>query len=466
MGFQTLIRNFWQTANRGQGMVEFALTLPLLLLVLMGIVDFSRLLITYAAVSNGAREGTRYGLVGGLNSESSPNYLNCAAIRNAVKRSASALVTLTDADIVISYDHGDQSGVFGNCDAAPAVAAIAYGDRVVISVTTTYRAIMPIASNVIPAFPVTFISARTIIKGGVEFGPTTTAFPTNTPIPSATTVVGTPTFTPTATANGAPAPPTNFDATIQCSGGSNNNRVSASWTASTGPDVTGYRIYRTIPGPTALLATVGGTAANQFETLSDGTVAIYYVVAVNGAGEGSPSTTDVVFCGNTNTPTSTFTPSMTPTPTFTATSAITATAGPSPTRSRTPTPSKTLTPTPTPTPTATLSPSIIVIFVTTTSGTYPFKQDGNKPLYIKVYVYDQNNQPVTGATLTILAPISDGPLSDLGGGYYGDSGGPTPGRCWRTVNVNQSTTTVQAVKGALTSQVTRVAQEVASGGCP
>ena len=72
------MRSFWQAANRGQGMVEFALTMPLLLLVMMGIIDFSRLLITYTAVSNGAREGTRYGLVGGFNSDSMPNYLNCA----------------------------------------------------------------------------------------------------------------------------------------------------------------------------------------------------------------------------------------------------------------------------------------------------------------------------------------------------------------------------------------------------
>lgn len=47
----------------GQGLVEFALILPLLLLIFMGIVDFGRAIYAYNSVSNAAREGARLAIV-------------------------------------------------------------------------------------------------------------------------------------------------------------------------------------------------------------------------------------------------------------------------------------------------------------------------------------------------------------------------------------------------------------------
>ena len=49
--------------ERGQATVEFALVILFLLLLLFGIVDFSRLFFAYATMSNGVREGARYGIV-------------------------------------------------------------------------------------------------------------------------------------------------------------------------------------------------------------------------------------------------------------------------------------------------------------------------------------------------------------------------------------------------------------------
>ncbi len=45
--------------ERGAAMVEFALLLPLLLLVLFGLIDMGRMFLTQAMVTNGAREGAR-----------------------------------------------------------------------------------------------------------------------------------------------------------------------------------------------------------------------------------------------------------------------------------------------------------------------------------------------------------------------------------------------------------------------
>src|SRR5919202_5532657 len=42
-----------------QSMVEFALVVPLFLLLLLGLIDFSRLLFTYVSMTNAARELAR-----------------------------------------------------------------------------------------------------------------------------------------------------------------------------------------------------------------------------------------------------------------------------------------------------------------------------------------------------------------------------------------------------------------------
>lgn len=50
-------------ARRGQALVEFALVLPIFVLLLMIIVDFGRAVWDYNAVSNMSREGSRYAII-------------------------------------------------------------------------------------------------------------------------------------------------------------------------------------------------------------------------------------------------------------------------------------------------------------------------------------------------------------------------------------------------------------------
>ncbi len=50
-------------ARRGQDLVEFALILPLLLVILVGIVDFSLGFFYYNSIANAAREGARWGVI-------------------------------------------------------------------------------------------------------------------------------------------------------------------------------------------------------------------------------------------------------------------------------------------------------------------------------------------------------------------------------------------------------------------
>src|SRR3990172_6219826 len=59
---------FWGPRRfRGQGMVEFALILPVMLLVIFVVIELARLLHAYLAIENGARFGVRYAVTGEYN---------------------------------------------------------------------------------------------------------------------------------------------------------------------------------------------------------------------------------------------------------------------------------------------------------------------------------------------------------------------------------------------------------------
>lgn len=55
-------RRHWRK-QRGVAVVEFALVLPLLLLILFGIVEFGLVMFDQAVITNASREGARAGIV-------------------------------------------------------------------------------------------------------------------------------------------------------------------------------------------------------------------------------------------------------------------------------------------------------------------------------------------------------------------------------------------------------------------
>ncbi|MGD9091317.1 MAG: pilus assembly protein [Anaerolineales bacterium] len=57
------MKHFPRSKSSAQGLVEFAIILPIFLLVLFVIFDLGRLTFYYSALHNAAREGARYGIV-------------------------------------------------------------------------------------------------------------------------------------------------------------------------------------------------------------------------------------------------------------------------------------------------------------------------------------------------------------------------------------------------------------------
>jgi Flp pilus assembly protein TadG len=93
--------------GRGQGLVEFAIILPLLVLVIVGVFDVGRAFHALITVTNAAREGARYGIL------YAPNDLE--GIRNAVQREAQ------NSGITLVRDQITRDCPGGTCESGEAV---------------------------------------------------------------------------------------------------------------------------------------------------------------------------------------------------------------------------------------------------------------------------------------------------------------------------------------------------------
>ncbi len=67
-------------------MVEFALVLPILLLVILGVFAFGHLFFVYSSVVSASREAARYGAAVGLGTNGNLRYQDCEGIRAAATR--------------------------------------------------------------------------------------------------------------------------------------------------------------------------------------------------------------------------------------------------------------------------------------------------------------------------------------------------------------------------------------------
>lgn len=156
--------------SKGQAMLEFAIVLPILLLVVYGLIETGRLLFIYSSVNNATRQAARYGSTSGISPTSGvPRYQDCAGIRLAAQR-GDFLNAFDDDDIEIYIDNGiDSSGnPIGQtlvCTGGVAVdtgITPQTGDRITVNVDAAFNAIVP---NLVPFISQTINaeSSRTLL---------------------------------------------------------------------------------------------------------------------------------------------------------------------------------------------------------------------------------------------------------------------------------------------------------------
>jgi len=166
-------------SRRAQAMVEFMLALPVLLVLLYGILEVSRLVFIFASAANASRQAARYGAGSGQPDGSFTYYQDCDGIRDAANNSA--ILTEFD-DIVITYDRGvTRDGeqipipyVDPDEDTCPiADGVIRNGDRIIVEIKVSYEPILSILG--LEPLEVVSANARTFLISVPIFG---SAFPT------------------------------------------------------------------------------------------------------------------------------------------------------------------------------------------------------------------------------------------------------------------------------------------------
>jgi len=83
-----------RASERGQSLVELALCLPLLVLILLGVLDFGRVFNAYIVITNAARNGAYYGSMHSLDT-------NCITQR-VIDEAAGSGVTLSSDNVSVS----------------------------------------------------------------------------------------------------------------------------------------------------------------------------------------------------------------------------------------------------------------------------------------------------------------------------------------------------------------------------
>jgi Flp pilus assembly protein TadG len=149
-----------RSSPRAQTMVEFALVMPILLMVIFGVLEVGRLILTYSIVVSASREAARYGSATGLNVAGGPvHYCDTNGIK-AAAQNVDFIGVIEDANITITYDNPP------TCPPVPDSPVPV--NRITVTVKTNFT---PLAA-IVPLLPITIQStnSRTII-GKVEISP-------------------------------------------------------------------------------------------------------------------------------------------------------------------------------------------------------------------------------------------------------------------------------------------------------
>lgn len=145
-------------SEKGQSLVEFALVIPILLMLLFGIVDFGRALHVYLTLDHAGRDAARTASIGAKGSD----------IISAAHKSSTSISLETKGTVTVNYDKGEKDAS-GNAIVYP----LATGDRapsgsnINIELEYPFDFITPLIDIIISLFDVAIKDHLTeVIKDG------------------------------------------------------------------------------------------------------------------------------------------------------------------------------------------------------------------------------------------------------------------------------------------------------------
>ena len=131
-----------ERGGSGQSLAEFALVLPLFLLLFFAVIDFGSAVFTFNSLTNAAREGARLAIV---------NQDNASIIARAETQVSVAEINAPNVSINFYQQAND-----GTPDTSSTCSPAAVGCLAVVSFESTYRPLTPIIGNILFKNGVTF----------------------------------------------------------------------------------------------------------------------------------------------------------------------------------------------------------------------------------------------------------------------------------------------------------------------
>jgi hypothetical protein len=132
--------------QRGQTMIEFAMVIPIVALLFMGIFDFSRFFYTRLTLQHAVHEATRFAVTGGALDDAQGNAMTRAeSIKSVITREATALDLDVDQLIIDPADGGGPTEIVtvtGNFEfqfVTPGVSVFFPGGKYDFTVATSMK---------------------------------------------------------------------------------------------------------------------------------------------------------------------------------------------------------------------------------------------------------------------------------------------------------------------------------------
>jgi hypothetical protein len=206
-----------ERSRKGQGLVEFALILPVLLTAFFVIIELARLYHAWSAVENGARFGIRYAITGEFDSSNCSGPCDDESEEETARIATVKDVTWAGSETIIRLDEGTGSQTdqgffnitvcqpdnlvgpattFDTYDCNPAEDAGDPGEKVAVVVEFNHPVLVPIISNIVSEIRLTAQREATVetfreVKSDSAPGysppppaPSYTPPPTATPLPT------------------------------------------------------------------------------------------------------------------------------------------------------------------------------------------------------------------------------------------------------------------------------------------
>jgi len=153
--------------SRAQAMVEFAIVLPILLLILYGLIETGRYLLIVSSVNSASRQAARWGSTVGVDPTSGvPRYQDCDGIKNAALK-INFMRSFAANNITIRYDDGPTTpqNVLDTCDGSTDIGvnpSTNNTDRIEVTISAQFKPMVPL----VPFQPrtITATSYRTIVR--------------------------------------------------------------------------------------------------------------------------------------------------------------------------------------------------------------------------------------------------------------------------------------------------------------